>query len=252
MSSTSAIVLVAEPHAGLVRAGASAARPRRRHGFVDAVERHALPGCRAAGRRATPARARPALSPAITASAAAHSATVFAIGPIESSVNDSGNAPSVGTRCLLGFQPTMPHSAAGMRVEPPVSVPIAISHMPSATATAPPEVEPPGTRARSNGLPGVPKCGLAPTPENANSLMLVLATITAPAARSRCTTGASAVASSALLGQHARARARHLAGDVEQVLDADDRAVERAERLARPWRAHRRRRPRRARRRHRP
>ena len=35
-----------------------------------------------------------------------------------------------------------------MRVEPPVSVPIAISHMPSATATPPPEVEPPGARAR--------------------------------------------------------------------------------------------------------
>ena len=43
------------------------------------------------------------LSPAITASAKAQSATLFAIGPIESSVNDSGNAPSVGTRCLLGL-----------------------------------------------------------------------------------------------------------------------------------------------------
>ena len=102
-------------------------------------------GCRASG-----------LSPAMTASAAAHSATVFANGPIESSVNESGNAPSVGTRCRLGFQPTMPHSAAGIRVEPPVSLPIAISHMPSAAATPPPEVEPPGTRERSVGLPGVP------------------------------------------------------------------------------------------------
>src|SRR6266849_1064021 len=87
-----------------------------------------------------------AASPAITASASAQPATLLAIGPIESSVNDSGKAPSVGTRCLLGFQPTRPHSAAGIRVEPPVSVPMAISHMPSATATAPPEVEPPGTR----------------------------------------------------------------------------------------------------------
>ena len=50
----------------------------------------------------------------------------------------------------------MPQSAAGMRIEPPVSVPMAISHMPSATATPPPEDEPPGTRARSAGLPGVP------------------------------------------------------------------------------------------------
>ena len=36
-----------------------------------------------------------------------------------------------------------------------------------------------------------------PTPEKANSVMLVLATITAPAARSRRTTGASALAGGA-------------------------------------------------------
>ena len=119
-----------------------------------------------------------------------------------------------------------------MRVEPPVSVPMAISHMPSATATAAPDDEPPGTRVRSDGLPGVPKCGLAPTPEKANSVMLVLATITAPPARSRRTTGASAAAA-ALLGENFRAGARRLAGDIEQILDADDRAVERAERDAR-------------------
>ena len=70
-----------------------------------------------------------------------------------------------------------------------------------------------------------------PTPEKANSLMLVLATITAPAARSRRTTGASALAGGRV-GEDARARARRLARDVEQVLDADDRAVERPERDA--------------------
>ena len=59
-------------------------------------------------------------------------------------------------RWRLGLKPTMPQSAAGMRVEPPVSLPMAISHMPSAAATAPPELEPPGMRVRSAGLPGVP------------------------------------------------------------------------------------------------
>ncbi len=61
----------------------------------------------------------------------------------------------------------MPHNAAGMRQEPPVSLPIAMSAMPSATETAPPEVEPPGTRpvARSHGLDGVPWWGFMPTPE---------------------------------------------------------------------------------------
>ncbi len=47
-------------------------------------------------------------------------------------------------------------SAAGMRVEPPVSLPMEISHIPSATATAAPDEEPPGTRLRSAGMPGVP------------------------------------------------------------------------------------------------
>ena len=101
----------------------------------------------------------------------------------------------------------MPQNEAGARVEPPVSLPTAISHMPSATATAPPEVEPPGTRARSAGLAGVPKCGLVPMPWKANSLMLVLATITAPARRSRCTATASATAglpSSARMREPAR------------------------------------------------
>src|SRR5262245_65609538 len=88
----------------------------------------------------------------------------------------------------------MPQRAPGIRHEPPVSVPIAISHMPSAAATAAPDDDPPGTRFRSAGLPGVPKCGFAPIPVYANSLMLVLATIIAPPARRRLTTDASAAA----------------------------------------------------------
>ena len=65
--------------------------------------------------------------------ALAQSATLFANGPIELSVVLKGNAPAVGTRWRLGLKPTMPHSAAGMRTEPPVSLPMAISHMRSPT-----------------------------------------------------------------------------------------------------------------------
>src|SRR4029077_11209664 len=57
-------------------------------------------------------------SPAITASARAQSATVRAIGPIESSANDSGNAPSVGTRHWLGLKPPKPHHAPRARLKP--------------------------------------------------------------------------------------------------------------------------------------
>ena len=104
-----------------------------------------------------------------------------------------GNAPSVGMRCRLGLKPTRPQSAAGMRTEPPVSLPMAISHMPSATATAAPEDEPPGMRARSCGIArrAVMRIG-AHRAEKANSVMLVLATITAPPARNARTIGASA------------------------------------------------------------
>ena len=48
--------------------------------------------------------------------------------------------------------PTIPHSAAGWRIEPPVSVPIAHGAVPAATAAAEPPEEPPGTRARSHGF----------------------------------------------------------------------------------------------------
>ncbi len=42
--------------------------------------------------------------------------------------------------------PTMPHSAAGCRIEPPVSVPVAPTHSSAATAAAEPPELPPGTR----------------------------------------------------------------------------------------------------------
>ena len=52
----------------------------------------------------------------------------------------------------------MPQKAAGMRHDPPVSVPSPAAAIPSATATAVPEELPPGILldARSQGLEGVP------------------------------------------------------------------------------------------------
>ena len=86
----------------------------------------------------------------------AQQATLFANGPIESRVVDSGVAPAREIRFCVGLKPTMPHNAAGIRTEPPVSVPIATIAPPSATETAAPEEEPPGMQRRSAGLPGVP------------------------------------------------------------------------------------------------
>ena len=75
---------------------------------------------------------------------------------MESRLVESGTTPSIGTRRAVGLKPTMPHTAAGMRTEPPVSVPSAATAMRSPTETAAPADDPPGTRVRSAGLPGVP------------------------------------------------------------------------------------------------
>jgi hypothetical protein len=119
-----------------------------------------------------------------------------------SSVVDSGIQPPVGVNRAVFLKPTSPCSAAGMRIEPPVSEPSAAHAAPLATLTAPPEVEPPGMRGSASSaavavLAGVPWCGLMPTPENANSVRLVWPTSTPPAARSRATAGASLAAGAA-------------------------------------------------------
>ncbi len=51
----------------------------------------------------------------------------------------------------------MPHSAAGRRIDPPVSEPRAAKHMPDATATAEPPELPPGERPEFQGLRIGPK-----------------------------------------------------------------------------------------------
>src|SRR5207237_680941 len=52
----------------------------------------------------------------------------------------------------VGLSPRMPVSAAGWRMEPPVSLPSAAMASPEATAAADPPLEPPGTRSRPQGL----------------------------------------------------------------------------------------------------
>ncbi len=83
-------------------------------------------------------------------------ATSSASDPIVSSEKLSGTTPFVSMVPKVGLNPTIPHSAAGMRTDPSVSLPIAQSHAPAATAAAEPPDEPPATRDRSRGLCTVP------------------------------------------------------------------------------------------------
>ncbi len=94
-------------------------------------------------------------SPAMKPSTIAQSATLRASGPAESSEGANGRMPAMVTRRAVGFQPTTPHSAAGMRQDPPVSVPSAakpnaIRHRYAGTRRRPARQAP--RRARSHGL----------------------------------------------------------------------------------------------------
>src|SRR6185503_11266596 len=97
----------------------------------------------------------------------------------------------VGTRPTDGRSPTTPQNDAGMRSDPPRSVPSASAIIPLASAAAPPPVDPPALFETSQGFLVRPNTSLNVLPPAANSGQLVLPRITAPASRSRRTTIAS-------------------------------------------------------------
>ena len=108
-----------------------------------------------------------------------------------SSVNPSGTHPDFGTRPNVGIRPETPQNAAGMRMLPPVSVPIPVRKKPAATPLPVPELDPPGHVVVSHGLRGIGN-GLSKSGMPiANSIVVTLPVITAPAALRRATTGPS-------------------------------------------------------------
>ena len=107
----------------------------------------------------------------------------------------------------------MPQAAAGMRIDPPVSVPTVASAIPAATLAADPPLEPPGDRLGS--------CGFLAGP-NADSSFVVP---NASFAQGRDRRG---VARRHMSFAHEGRRRRRLAGDVNQILDGNRDAVKRA------------------------
>ena len=87
----------------------------------------------------------------------------------------------------------MPHHAAGPRIEPPVSLPIAPMHNPAATATADPDDDPEGSSVTSQGLRAGGQGRSNDDPPMANSQVANLLVMTAPASRNRLTVKASSV-----------------------------------------------------------
>nr|WP_266096511.1 hypothetical protein [Rubrobacter marinus] len=99
-----------------------------------------------------------------------------------------------GTRPKWAFIPKTPQSDDGMRMEPPPSVPRAKGVTPAATEVAAPALEPPAVLEVSHALRVTPVSGLSPAALQPNSVVVVLPTMHAPAARTRSTEGASAPA----------------------------------------------------------
>src|SRR6185312_611085 len=85
--------------------------------------------------------------------------------------------------------PTVAVKAAGWRIEPPVSVPVAPRHSCAATAAAEPPEDPPGVSGvlapfRRHGDDTGPKCEVSFDEPMANSSLLVLPSRTAPSRQS--------------------------------------------------------------------
>src|SRR5207302_6842237 len=64
----------------------------------------------------------------------------------------AGSTNLLGTLSGDGRRPTIPQHEAGMRIDPPMSVPIPTVAMPAATAAALPPLEPPGVMPSLQGL----------------------------------------------------------------------------------------------------
>ena len=104
------------------------------------------------------------------------------------SIRTAGTRPkAVDTRPRVGLKPTRPLKAAGTRPEPAVSVPSEKPTMPSATATAEPELEPPLMYFSSNAFFTAPYAERVPVRPVANWSRLVLPISTPPASRIFCT-----------------------------------------------------------------
>ena len=120
------------------------------------------------------------------------SRTVLAIGPAVSWLWDIGIIPVLETIPTVGFIPTIEFMEEGPTTEPSVSVPIAAAQKPLATATAEPELEPPGVLSVAYALRTCPPRLDHQLEERverkfAHSLRFVLPSKIAPALRSRST-----------------------------------------------------------------
>src|SRR6476660_3389192 len=136
---------------------------------------------RSLGRRATGSLW---CGPARTFSRSAQSATVRASGPSWQKWSRLYGG-STGTRPYGGLKPTTPLNDAGMRIEPPMSEPLASVVVPDASAAPEPPEEPPTAYSGFHGLRVTPHRRDWVKPAHENSGAVVRAWTIAPASRWR-------------------------------------------------------------------
>src|SRR3954466_15665803 len=108
-------------------------------------------------------------SPLIASSSKARSSTLRAIGPCTPRVRSILATGVWATRPILGRMPTTPQKLAGLRSDPPISVPCASQAIPVASATAAPPEEPAAESEVFHGFRVAPKTSLkvlAPAPNS--------------------------------------------------------------------------------------
>jgi hypothetical protein len=64
----------------------------------------------------------------------------------------AGKWPAADTRPGVGFNSAIPQQCAGMRIDPPPSLPIPPAEQKEAIAADSPPLDPPGVRSRFQGL----------------------------------------------------------------------------------------------------
>src|SRR4051794_19887401 len=123
----------------------------------------------------------------------AQSGTVRANGPSwQYGSRFAGGIP--GTRPYGGLNPTTPLNEAGIRIDPPMSEPVARVVEPAARAAPEPPQEPPDEYAGVQGVRVTPHRSLWVKPAQQNSGVVVRAWTIPPAAMIRSTTGCVRVA----------------------------------------------------------
>lgn len=126
------------------------------------------------------------LRPWVASSMAALSRTLREITCWEASPAQPSptNGPN-GLRPRVGFKPNSPQLAAGIRIDPPPSLPWPMGTMPAATAAAVPPEDPPAERFRFQGLRVGPKAWVSVEMLMPNSDVVVRAIGIAPVSFTR-------------------------------------------------------------------